>query len=65
MLDGLRGRVVAGGPMALKRTPLAIAFGPPQRQAEGETAQHVAERLERLAYGLAAEADAARGGPVG
>ncbi|MBV9174548.1 MAG: AMP-binding protein [Chloroflexi bacterium] len=60
-LEEFRGPVIAGVPVALKRTVLAIAFGPPQRQAPGESAQAFAERLERLCYALAARADAARG----
>jgi long-chain acyl-CoA synthetase len=60
-LDDFKGPVIAGVPAAIKRTTLAIAFGPPQRREEGETAQQFTERLERLAYGLAAQADAARG----
>jgi long-chain acyl-CoA synthetase len=64
-LDDFKGRIIAGVPVALKRTPLAIAFGPPQRQAEQESSQQFAERLEKLSYALAAQADAARGAPVG
>jgi long-chain acyl-CoA synthetase len=64
-LDNFRGPVIAGVPVALKRTRLAIVFGPPQRQAPGETAQEFAERLERVSYDLAAQADSARGGPAG
>ena len=59
-VDDFHGPVVGGVPVSLKRRPLAIAFGPPQRQAAGESAQVFVERLERLSYALAAEADAAR-----
>jgi long-chain acyl-CoA synthetase len=59
----VRGPVIGGVPVSLKRTPLAIAFGPPQRQTPEESAQQFAERLERLSYDLAAQADAARGEP--
>ena len=59
------GPVIGGVPVSLKRTPLAIVFGPPQRQAADESAQQFAERLEGLAFGLAAQADAARGAPGG
>jgi len=59
-LDDFTGPVIAGVPVSLKRTPLAIAFGPPQRLAPNETAQEFTERLERVSYALAAEADAAR-----
>src|SRR5262249_9948171 len=61
-LDQFEGPVIAGVPVAIKRTPLAIVFGPPQRQAADETAQAFAERLEKLSYALAARADAARYG---
>jgi 1-acyl-sn-glycerol-3-phosphate acyltransferase len=59
-LDDFHGLVIGGVPVSLKRRVLAIAFGPPQRQLEGESAQQFAERLERLSYDLAAQADAAR-----
>lgn len=59
------GPVIGGVPVSLKRTPLAIVFGPPQRQSADESAQQFAERLELLSYGLAAQADAARAAPGG
>jgi long-chain acyl-CoA synthetase len=59
-LAEFKGPVIAGVPVSLKRTTLAIAFGPPQRQAADESAQQFTERLERLSYDLAASADAAR-----
>ena len=59
-LDDFHGVIVGGVPVSLKRTVLAIAFGPPQRPAPGETAQEFTQRLERLSYALAAEADASR-----
>jgi long-chain acyl-CoA synthetase len=62
-LDDFHGLVVGGVPVSLRRTVLAIAFGPPQRQAAGESAQDFTERLERLSYALAAEADRARADP--
>jgi 1-acyl-sn-glycerol-3-phosphate acyltransferase len=61
----VKGRIIGGVPVSLKRTSLAIVFGPPQRQARDESAQQFAERLEQLSYGLAAQADAARGAPGG
>jgi 1-acyl-sn-glycerol-3-phosphate acyltransferase len=64
-LDDFHGRKIAGVPLALKRTPLAIVFGPPQRQAADETAQEFAERLEKLSYELAARAGEVRGVPAG
>jgi long-chain acyl-CoA synthetase len=62
-VEDMQGPVIGGVPVSLKSTPLAIVFGPPQRQVLDESAQQFAERLERLSYGLAAQADAARGGP--
>jgi 1-acyl-sn-glycerol-3-phosphate acyltransferase len=59
-LEDFKGPVIAGVPVALKRTTLAIAFGPPQRPRPDETAQQFTERLERIAFELAAQADAAR-----
>jgi long-chain acyl-CoA synthetase len=59
-LDDFKGLKVAGVPVALRRTTLAIAFGPPQLREVGETAQQFTERLERLSYALAAQADKAR-----
>jgi long-chain acyl-CoA synthetase len=59
-LDDFHGLVLGGVPVSLKRTVLAIAFGPPQRQAKDESAQQFTERLERLSYALAAEADKVR-----
>ena len=59
----VKGPIIGGVPVSLKRTSLAIVFGPPQRQAPDESAQQFAERLEQLSYGLAAQADAARGAP--
>ena len=64
-LDDFHGLVIGGVPVSLKRRSLAIAFGPPQRQAPDESAQDFVERLERLSYALAAEADAARGSHSG
>jgi 1-acyl-sn-glycerol-3-phosphate acyltransferase/acyl carrier protein len=64
-VDDFRGLVIGGVPVALKRRTLAIAFGPPQEQADDESPQQFAERLEGLCYALAAKADAARGAPGG
>jgi long-chain acyl-CoA synthetase len=63
-VDDFKGLVIGGVPVALKRRTLAIAFGPPQVQAPDEGPQQFAERLERLSYALAAQADAARGAPA-
>jgi long-chain acyl-CoA synthetase len=59
-LDDFHGVVIGGVPVQLSRTVLAIAFGPPQRQASDESAQEFTERLERWSYTLAAEADKVR-----
>jgi 1-acyl-sn-glycerol-3-phosphate acyltransferase len=50
---------VAGIPLALRRRPLAIAFGAPLRPADGEAPQAFAARVERASYALAADAAAA------
>ncbi|MGI9148321.1 MAG: AMP-binding protein [Chloroflexota bacterium] len=62
-IDDFKGPVVGGVPVALKRRTLAIAFGGPQEPAPEETPQQFAERLERMSYALAAQADAARASP--
>jgi len=59
-LDDFKGPVIAGVPVSLKRTTLAIAFGAPLRPEGDETAQQFTERLERVSYELAALADRAR-----
>jgi long-chain acyl-CoA synthetase len=59
-LDDFHGLVIGGVPVSLRRRTLAIAFGPPQRQAANESGQDFVERLERLSYALAAEADSVR-----
>jgi 1-acyl-sn-glycerol-3-phosphate acyltransferase len=64
-VNEFKGLVIGGVPVALRRKALAIAFGPPQEQAPDESPQQFAERLERLSYALAAQADAARGAPAG
>ncbi len=64
-IGDVTGPIIGGVPVSLKRTALAIAFGPPQSPAPDESAQQFAARLEGLAYGLAAQADAARGVPGG
>jgi long-chain acyl-CoA synthetase len=60
-LDDFHGLVIGGVPVSLRRKPLAIAFGSPQRPDPDETPQHFVQRLEQLSYALAAEADAALG----
>ncbi|HEY3063933.1 MAG TPA: AMP-binding protein [Chloroflexota bacterium] len=60
-LDDFHGPIVAGVPVAIKRTTLAIAFGAPMRPEVNETAQDFTERLEKVSYELAALADRARG----
>ena len=59
-LDDFHGLVVGGVPVALHRTPLVIEFGAPTRQAADESTQQFTERLEKVSYALAAEADAVR-----
>jgi hypothetical protein len=55
-----KGLVIAGVPVSLKRTPLALVFGPPERPRPAESAQAFTERLETISFRLAAQAEAAR-----
>ena len=55
-IEGWRGPVVAGIPVALRRRPLAIAFGAPLRREPGESPAAFTERLERVCYDLAPRA---------
>jgi len=59
-LDDFHGPMIGGVPVSLRRRVLAIAFGPPQSQSADESAQQFVERLEKLSYELAAQADQAR-----
>jgi long-chain acyl-CoA synthetase len=58
-LEGFHGRVIAGVPVALKRGPLAIAFGPPLRLCQGEAPEQFAERLQKASYLLTRQAEQA------
>ncbi|HEX8959614.1 MAG TPA: 1-acyl-sn-glycerol-3-phosphate acyltransferase, partial [Solirubrobacterales bacterium] len=55
---GYRGLVVAGIPVALRRGPLAIAFGEPIRLEPGDSPRAFAERLERICFALSRQAEA-------
>jgi 1-acyl-sn-glycerol-3-phosphate acyltransferase len=57
--EGFRGLVLAGIPVALRRGPLAIAFGAPLRLAPGESPQAFAARLQDTCYALARRAEQA------
>jgi 1-acyl-sn-glycerol-3-phosphate acyltransferase len=59
VLDDFHGTVIAGVPVAITRTPLAIAFGAPVKRGDDEAPQAFAERLEAVCYQLAREAQAA------
>ena len=54
---GFRGIVIAGIPVALRRGPLAIVFGPPVRLEADETPRDFAERLERICFALSRRAE--------
>ncbi|MGH2460076.1 MAG: AMP-binding protein [Chloroflexota bacterium] len=56
---GFKGPVIAGIPVAIKRGSVAIAFGPPIRQAAGEDARAFTERLEAICFALARQAEQA------
>jgi long-chain acyl-CoA synthetase len=60
-LEGHAGPVVAGIPVAIRRGPLAVAFGPPLRPQPGETAGAFAARLQEASFALSRRAEAALG----
>jgi 1-acyl-sn-glycerol-3-phosphate acyltransferase len=60
-LEGHSGPVVAGIPVAIRRGPLAVAFGPPLRPQPGETAGAFALRLQEASFALSRRAEAALG----
>jgi 1-acyl-sn-glycerol-3-phosphate acyltransferase len=60
-LDAFTGRVVAGIPLALRRGPLAIAFGPAMRPRPGEDVGAFTERLQAACFALARRAEASLG----
>ncbi|HLQ33600.1 MAG TPA: AMP-binding protein [Chloroflexota bacterium] len=53
------GRMIAGIPVSLSPTPLAIAFGQPLQQAEGENGEQFTRRLQATCFSLARQAEAA------
>jgi long-chain acyl-CoA synthetase len=58
-LDEFDGLVVAGVPVALKRCPLAIAFGLPLSLQPGEDPAAFARRLQDVCYALSRQAEQA------
>jgi 1-acyl-sn-glycerol-3-phosphate acyltransferase len=60
-LDDFKGLVIAKLPVALRRGPLAIAFGPPLTLEAGETAPAFTARLQATCFALTREAEAALG----
>jgi len=50
------GPKIAGVPVSVRRSPLAIAFGPPLTLAPGESTQAFAERLQAVCYALTRQA---------
>jgi 1-acyl-sn-glycerol-3-phosphate acyltransferase len=60
-LDDFKGRVIAGVPVAYRRGPLAIGFGPPLRRAPDETPRAFTERLQATSYALTRRCEAAVG----
>ena len=60
-LEGHTGPVVAGIPVALKRGPMAVAFGAPLTVRPGETPAAFALRLQEAAFALSRRAEAALG----
>jgi 1-acyl-sn-glycerol-3-phosphate acyltransferase len=55
---GYRGRVIAGVPLQLRHSPVAVAFGAPLTPRPGESSQAFTARLESAAFALAREAEA-------
>src|SRR5579884_563371 len=58
-LDHFNGPVIAGIPVALRRGPLAIAFGVPLTLQPGESPHAFAARLQAVCYALTRQAEAA------
>ncbi|HWE61680.1 MAG TPA: hypothetical protein VHB98_08215, partial [Chloroflexota bacterium] len=59
--EGFRGPELAGIPVAIKRHPAAIAFGPPVAPGQGESAAAFAARLRDTCFALARQAEGALG----
>jgi hypothetical protein len=51
--------IIAGVPVAYRRGPLAIAFGPPQRRAAGESPRAFTDRVQAVSYALTRRAEEA------
>jgi long-chain acyl-CoA synthetase len=64
-VDGFRGPVVAGVPLRITRTKLAIVFGAPLRLEPGEEPHAFAARLQQAAYALTRRAEQARARALG
>jgi hypothetical protein len=58
-LEEFRGPVIAGVPVAFKRGPLAIAFGPPLVVGHDEEPASFANRLQTTCYELTRAAEQA------
>jgi 1-acyl-sn-glycerol-3-phosphate acyltransferase len=61
-VDNFKGLVIAGVPVAIRRGPLAIAFGPPLKPEPGETPQAFTARLQEASYALTRRAEEALSG---
>jgi long-chain acyl-CoA synthetase len=64
-LEEFHGPVIAGVPVAFKRGPLAIAFGPPLTASANEEPSAFAARLEATCYALTRTAERALDGAPG
>jgi long-chain acyl-CoA synthetase len=60
--EDFKGLKIAGIPISLKRSPMAIAFGAPVTIGPGETPQAFSTRLQRLCYALTCQAEEALAG---
>lgn len=58
--ESFSGLVLAGIPVKINRSPVAIAFGAPLQRQVGETAASFAARLQAICFDLARQAEEAR-----
>jgi long-chain acyl-CoA synthetase len=57
--DQFKGRLIAGVPVAIRRGPVAIAFGPPLTLQPDELPQEFAGRLQQVSFALTRQAEQA------
>lgn len=59
-LEEFQGRLIAGMPLSVTRTVLAIAFGQPMRQRPGENVHAFASRVQGMCFELTRQAERER-----